>query len=180
MLDPEVVEIVTKAAIAEVAEQLRAPTESERARLVEVERAIPRLVEAIVTAGDVPELAGKLRTLQTERERLQARIAAAEGATIAEETIRARVMAGLRDLLGVLRVAEPEEARRTVSELLDGSRLKVMPDRSAEGGYTIQGALRPLRLVSGGGGAGMQDGSGGGLRMSADGSPPRVQFPWAA
>lgn len=163
VLEPESIEIITQAAIAEVAERLRAPTDAERARLAEVNVTIPRLVDAIVTAGDVPELAGRLRTLQTERERLQARIAAAEGAAITAEAIRANVLAGLHNLVDVLRTADREEARRVVADLLDGARLRVAPDPGAEGGYAIRGALRPLRLVGGGGGAGMREGSGGGI-----------------
>lgn len=138
VLSPDAVAYVVERAVALVAEELaRRGGDADRERLRDLDRQVARLVEAAALAGDVPELAARLRVAAAQRDALRARVQAAPSFAGADE-IRARVEARLADLRDALE--DPDVGRRALGALLDGRRLAVAADPAR--GFRVDGILR--------------------------------------
>lgn len=163
ILVPENVAYMAHRALEEV-RAARAPADADRSALLDLDRQVARLVEAVALADDVPELVARLRETRARRDALRARLEGAE-LDLADDELTALVMDEIAGVEAAL-AGEPEECRRGLRHLLGDRRLRVLAD--ADRGFRVEGALR-LRLEVGnppeahGRRAGCQGGSGGGI-----------------
>jgi site-specific DNA recombinase len=134
---------VVERAVARVRERLAGDGpdgERERARLVEIDRALEALVRQVAKLGEVDGFDRIVTELRTERAQITRRLAAPTTVPdLSPEQIRDAAERGvvrLRDSLS----AAPEIIRGALRSMLGGDRIRVVP--RAEDGYQLEGIFR--------------------------------------
>ncbi|MFZ5619688.1 MAG: recombinase family protein [Pseudomonadota bacterium] len=154
LLTPERIELFrreTTRLLEEARREAKPDSQGDRERLKAVEKEIGNLVSAIREVGISPTLRDELRRAESEKQRIQARIAAAAEElealprTLPDASQRVReLVSGLERTVG----EDMTKARALLSEILDGIRL--LPSDSGE--YLVaeaQGSIASLLQLSG-------------------------------